>query len=107
MFIDMFIGSYWRLKKDFMPILEQKGYIYSYKLKHNVSPAIEFKKGKKGLTIGYDYSEDYIYVNIHDSDDSDIHGITLVDENTFSKKKFKHPYEEQLPIVKQILIKSL
>lgn len=105
MFIDMFFGSYWRLRKDFSSILAQKGFVYAYKLKHNVSPAIEYKKGNKGLTVGYDYSEDYIYVNLHNAD-GDMQGIDLAGENTFKGKEFKHPYKEQLPIVRQILMNT-
>lgn len=96
---DVFLNPYRRMKKDFS-FLENAGYIFDSVSKHNIRPAVVFKKEDESICICYDYELGRFEVTYHLNDD-DMFGKSMLPVNW--DNDFKKTYKSQLSYVQNNL----
>ena len=101
--VDVFFNPYRRMKRDFS-FLEKAGFIFNGISKHNIRPAVIFKKGDQLICVCYDYEIDRFEVTFQ-LNREDMFGKSMlpVDWN----KHFKKTYKSQLSYVRNNLKKQM
>ena len=97
--LDVFLNPYRRMKKDFS-FLERAGFIFDYASKHNIRPAVVFKRGEESICVCFDYEIGHFEVTYHRNCD-DLLGNSMLSVNW--DNGLKKEYKSQFPYVQGFL----
>ena len=95
---DVFLNPYRRMKRDFY-FLEKAGFIFDSVSKHNIRPAVVFKKEDQSICVCYDYEIGRFEVTYHFNDD--MFGKSMLPVNW--DNDLNKTYQSQLPYVQNFV----
>lgn len=97
--LDVFINPYRRIKRNFS-FLEKAGFIFDSVSKHNIRPAVIFKKEDQFICVCYDYEIGCFEVTYHLNQD-DMFGKSMLPVGW--NNDLKRTYKTQLLYVQNCL----